>query len=129
MKASWLLAVLVVLQLALTSNKAIAEFICPVSDPGYTWSWGWVQFSKQEGSTAYCRVLGISPNWFIRCTVNTGNTCKDVDSKAWVDMGFPGTQYWADVNGDGYIDFCRTAANPPNTSTRCILGPKFDREQ
>jgi hypothetical protein len=124
MKKSWLIAVL----LALTSNIAFADG-CPIDDWGYPWSWGHILFNKQAGSTAYCRVVGDRPNWFIRCTVNTNNVCTTVESKAWLDMGYEGTQYWADVNDDGNIDFCREVGNKPNTFTKCILGPKFDSER
>jgi hypothetical protein len=114
--------------LILTSGVAYADG-CPMDDFGYPWSWGHILFNKQAGSTAYCRVVGNRPNWFIRCTVSTNNTCKNVDSKTWTDMGYEGTQYWTDINDDGNIDFCREVGNPPNTFIRCIMGPTFESER
>src|ERR1700684_3159372 len=113
--------------LAFTSNTAFADGCGygPTGDPGYGWSTGHIVFNKQEGSTAYCRVVGNAPNSWIRCTINKNNTCTDFNSKSWGDMGYENTQYWADINDDGIIDFCREVGNKPNTFTSCIIGPDF----
>jgi hypothetical protein len=130
MKKSGLIAVL----LALTSNMAFADGCPPPKDLGYPWSVGNILFDKRELHMAYCRVVGNVPNWYILCTVNKGtpqknNVCEDIQSRAWKDMGYEYTQYWADVNDDGFIDFCRVVGDPPNYYTKCILGPEFKEER
>jgi hypothetical protein len=120
--------------LALTSNMAFAGS-CSKGDPGYGWSTGNIQYNKQAGTTAYCRVVGNRPDWFIRCTVNKETDpnksaiCEDVNSRAWADMGYQDTQYWADINDDGAIDFCREVGGPGPHFISCIMGPNFDTER
>jgi hypothetical protein len=106
---------------------------CFVGDAGYDWSRGNILFDKQTGNAAYCRVVGNQQNGIIRCTVKrSNNVCTDVNSKNW-DMGNLNTQYWADVNGDGIIDFCRELDKKGTESVspfiKCILGPNFESEQ
>jgi hypothetical protein len=115
--------------LALTSSMAFAVE-CPINDQGYAWSVGNIQFNRLDGSNAYCRVVGNPGNWWIRCTIQkSDNTCTETNSKVWSDMGYLGTEYWADSRVNGQMDFCRLVGNPPNRFKRCILGPNFDTEQ
>jgi len=116
--------------LAFTSSVTFAAESCDTSDPGYPWSTAHVEFQKNV-SSGYCRVVGDRPSWFIRCSVDDRKTggCKTIESSAVPDMGYEGSQYWADKNDDGYIDFCREAGNKPGTFTRRALGPEFNKEK
>lgn len=116
--------------LALISSTAFASESCDTSDPGYPWSTAHVEFQK-DISSAFCRAVGNKPTWFIRCSVNDRKSggCKTVESSAIPDMGYEYSQYWADKNDDGYIDFCREVGNRPGSFTRCALGPSFNKEK
>jgi hypothetical protein len=127
-------AALSVVLLALTSSMAFAQGCPKPGDHGYLWSVGNILFSKKDGSTAYCTVIGNRPAFRINCTVNENpkgpNSCKLVESPNFGDSGYEDTQYWADINDDGFIDFCREVGNAPSQRFfSCLMGPNFNMER
>jgi hypothetical protein len=116
------------------SFNLMASESCEPQDAGYNWSSASVEFEKNT-SAAFCRVIGNGhdhevSDWRIRCTIRVYKTgeCKTKESEYFPDMGYENTQFWADKNGDGFIDFCRSVGDKNNPFRQCRLGPDFKTE-
>jgi hypothetical protein len=123
--------ILLVIALPVFVSSANSIAACDTSDGGHPGS-GYQGFFERDKSTAFCRHVG---NWgtgstFVRCSITNNKTgnCENVDSPALADPGYPRSARFEDVNGDGFIDFCRRVGDGAGF-TRCNLGPDFGKEK
>jgi YD repeat-containing protein len=90
------------------------------------------QFGKDESVDASGNVTGTSlPKMIFGWQAGgVGFASPDIDTAGAIDPGNAFGRQWADVNGDGKLDFCRIVGTSPNTTLRCTLsaGTGFGQE-
>ncbi|MEO1085937.1 MAG: VCBS repeat-containing protein, partial [Acidobacteriota bacterium] len=75
-----------------------------------------------DGRADYCRLLGDGPTARLSCALASVNGFDgEFSSPAPFDFGYPEVRRFADVNGDGRADYCRTVGNPPDVFLSCAL--------
>ncbi|MCZ6804228.1 MAG: SpvB/TcaC N-terminal domain-containing protein [Proteobacteria bacterium] len=100
-----------------------------VLDWGYDAGRQWVDMNA-DGLTDYCRVRGGENNEssYVSCTLSTGNGFGTTITSDVIDWGYDASREWADVNGDGFADFCRRVGGENNESSyvSCTLSTGND---
>lgn len=92
-------------------------FTSALVDWGYVDGRAWVDFNG-DGNADFCRVIGISGDYHVQCTLSTGAGFGDTYTSQAIDPGDPATRRWSDINGDGKADFCRIV---PGNILKCLL--------
>lgn len=66
-----------------------------------------------DGKTDFCRVSG-SFTYVLACTLSNGRGWETTDiQSAILNVGHAMSRWWVDINGDGFVDFCRAVGLPP----------------
>ncbi|WPB78998.1 RHS repeat-associated core domain-containing protein [Archangium violaceum] len=88
-----------------------------VIDWGYESGREWTDFNG-DGRADYCRRVGGTngSSSYMSCTVSTGTGFGNTWATGVVDWGYDNGRQWADVDGDGLSDFCRTVGNTNSSS-------------
>jgi hypothetical protein len=100
-----------------------ASIFSGVLDWGYADGREWTDFNG-DGRADYCRVVGVSPNLELSCTVSTGTGFgATYISPPGIDLGYPTGRAWVDFNGDGRRDYCRVVgfSNAVDSRVLCTL--------
>ena len=99
-----------------------------LTDKGWTGLRWWLDVNA-DGKDDFCELTGGSQQ-YLDCYMSTGSTFAPMQRFTNVGTGSAvGSAKWADVNGDGYSDFCRASGSTGSIDTvstiTCYLGPNF----
>jgi hypothetical protein len=65
-----------------------------------------------DGNTDFCRIVGYSGAYRLSCVMSNGVSWETTErGSPPLNVGSGGARWWADINGDGYPDFCRDTAS------------------
>ena len=101
-----------------------ATYSSEVIDWGFDTGRDWIDFNH-DGKADYCRRVGYINNVSstVTCTLATSTGFGVTLQSATVDWGYDAGRSWADVNGDGKLDYVRLIGAANNTSSQLLVTP------
>ncbi|WP_147427247.1 hypothetical protein [Micromonospora globbae] len=108
------------LQCTLSNGNSFGQtFTSAALDAGYDDSRRWADVNG-DSRADYCRIVGsaVYASTTVRCTLSAGTAFGASFTSPTMDAGYPETQGWGDVNGDGRDDYCRVIGG---TFAQCTL--------